>query len=41
MIAPRTLAVCLMQVQRDVSLGFDLKLVDGEHIQMARSLHLV
>jgi hypothetical protein len=32
MIAPRTLAMCLTQVQRDASLGFDLKLIDGEHI---------
>jgi hypothetical protein len=35
MIAPRTLVVCAVQVQRDASLGFNVKFVDGEHTRMA------
>jgi hypothetical protein len=35
MIAPRTLAMCIAQVQRDANLKFDFKLVDGEHIRIS------
>lgn len=34
MIAPRILAVCLVQVRQDINLAFDLKLTDGEWMWM-------
>lgn len=33
MVAPQTLAMCVVQVQRDTDLGFNFKLFNGEYIR--------